>query len=282
MPARLWLLLLSLTSLFAVTPLSAPAQMIAISVAIYLIIKLQVFELYRAEGATVSLGNRLAWFLAWPGLNAKQFFATAQKPTWPEFSEWAAATAKTLLGGLLLFGLAPRLVYLHAQLAGWIAMVGIVFSLHFGVFHLVALVWQRMRRRVVPIMDAPVLATSLSEFWSRRWNIAFRDFSYQCVFRPIAKQWNVRAATWAGFLFSGFVHELAISVPAGAGFGLPTCYFLLQGLGISAARQAAQYGIPVRRGPCGWAYTTVFTLPAAYFLFHPPFVKRVILPIITT
>lgn len=164
--------------------------------------------------------------------------------------------------------------------AGWVAMVGIVFIFHFGLFHIVALVWRQAGRDVSPIMNSPILSTSLAEFWNRRWNVAFRDFTYAHVFRPLAKRYNATIATWVGFLFSGFIHELAISVPAHAGYGLPMTYFLLQGIGITAERRAHQHGWWTRKSACGWLFVILFTVPAAYYLFHPQFIQRVILPLI--
>jgi len=254
--------------------------MIAIAVSILLVVKIQSLVQYLSGGGAASLGDRLLWLTAWPGLNAASFFETGTKPPRPTSREWTAAATNTLLGGALIICVAPRLVEVNDLAGGWAAMIGIIFLFHFGSLHLVALAWRRIGRNVSPIMNAPVMATSLSEFWSRRWNIAFRDFSQVCVFRPVAKKWNATAAMWVGFAFSGLVHELAISVPAGAGFGLPMGYFLLQGVGVSVERHAARRGLPVRGGMCGWLYAALFTVPAAFWLFHPPFVRNVVLPLI--
>ena len=83
-----------------------------------------------------------------------------------------------------------------------------------------------------------------------------------------------------------------ISVPAGAGFGLPTGYFLLQALGITLERwrqgvMASSHHTPdkVTAGSRHsltivphWLFTHAFTALPAFFLFHPPFVERVMLP----
>jgi len=160
-------------------------------------------------------------------------------------------------------------------------MAGIVFAFHFGSLHLAALAWRRAGRNVTPIMNAPILATSLSEFWSRRWNRAFRDFAHLFVLRPVAKQWNMTAATWLSFIFSGLVHELAISFPAGAGYGLPTGYFLLQAFGLTLERWSVRRGVPLGKGVFGWCFALVFVLGPVVWLFHPPFVNKVILPLIS-
>jgi alginate O-acetyltransferase complex protein AlgI len=74
------------------------------------------------------------------------------------------------------------------------------------------------------------------------------------------------------------IHELVISLPAGAGYGLPTGYFLLQGWGIVTQRSPLGKRCGLRRGVRGWVFTMALTAGPAVFLFHPPFVRRVVLP----
>jgi alginate O-acetyltransferase complex protein AlgI len=77
---------------------------------------------------------------------------------------------------------------------------------------------------------------------------------------------------------SGLIHELVISFPAGAGYGLPTGYFTLQGLGVvlECSKVGQRFGLS--RGFSGRLFTLVLTVAPAFRLFHPPFVERVILP----
>ena len=77
----------------------------------------------------------------------------------------------------------------------------------------------------------------------------------------------------AGFLFSGVAHELVISVPASGGYGLPTLYFLFQGLGVIAERK-----FELRHTPAGGAFLWFVLLAPAFWLFHPPFMNAVIDP----
>lgn len=80
------------------------------------------------------------------------------------------------------------------------------------------------------------------------------------------------------FLTSGLLHDFVISLPARAGFGLPTAYFLLQGFGILLERSPLSIRLELQRPARGRLLVALFTIGPAFWLFHPPFVERVILP----
>ena len=153
-------------------------------------------------------------------------------------------------------------------------MVGMILMLHFGLFALLSIGWRTLRVDAQPIMDAPLRSTSVAEFWGRRWNGAFNDLALGLVFRPMARRVGATAATLSAFGVSGLVHELVISLPAGGGYGLPTGYFLLQGLAVLAQRRSTT----LRGNLSGWLFTMIVVAAPAFWLFHPPFVQRVILP----
>jgi alginate O-acetyltransferase complex protein AlgI len=188
----------------------------------------------------------------------------------------AIAIVRTLLGLLLLFLVARHSV--EPLLGGWIGMVGMVLLLHFGLFHLLSAGWRALRLDAPPIMNAPLRSTSVSEFWGQRWNSAFNDLALRLAFRPTVRRLGMAGATLLAFLVSGLIHELVISLPAGAGFGLPSGYFLLQGLAVLAERSAVGQRIELRTGVRGWIFTMIVVAGPAFWLFHPPFVSRVIVP----
>lgn len=220
-------------------------------------------------------GWRLAGFaLAWVGMDTAPFHDKAKEKRQPALFALRAATwplFNTLLGVGLLWGVARHVAQPLA--AGWVGMVGLILMLHFGTFALLAVAWNALGVPVTPIMRLPIAATSLTEFWGRRWNLAFRDVSHRAVFQPVSKRFGLKVALWTAFLVSGLAHELVISVPAGAGFGLPTGYFLLQALGMVLERKAASKS---------WFRTHAFTLLPAFILFHPLFVERVMNPFFHT
>ena len=109
-------------------------------------------------------------------------------------------------------------------------MLGLILLLHFRSFEALALFWQCLGVEATPIMSAPLRSTSLSEFWGTRWNLGFRQFSHDLIFRPLQRSLGPGAAGFLVFVVSGLIHESVISLPARGGYGLPTSYFVLQGL----------------------------------------------------
>ena len=84
------------------------------------------------------------------------------------------------------------------------------------------------------------------------------------------------------FFASGWIHDLVISVPAGAGFGLPTAYFLLQAVGVLIERSKLGRRVGLNHGAAGWVFMFLFTAGPAYWLFHEPFIHNVINPFLKT
>jgi hypothetical protein len=223
---------------------------------------------------------RTAYFFAWPGMDAEGFLGVpASAPCRPPSRrECLFALSKTLLGAALFWGCARHVSGEHPLVRGWIGLAGLVFMLHFGTFHILSCFWRRRGRNAHPLMNWPVLATSVADFWGRRWNTAFRDLTYRFLFEPLSKRWGLYAATLAGFGVSGLIHDLVISFPAGGGYGLPTLYFVLQGFALLGERSRLGRTLGLRGGLIGRSFAWLVVLTPALLLFHPPFVSQVVLP----
>ena len=224
--------------------------------------------------------RQTAYLLGWPGMDAARFLQGTSNPkcSLRLSNEWLPASAKAVLGAVLLFGVARMIPSQHQYLAGWIGMLGIVLILHFGVFHLLSCFWRSLGFDARPLMNHPLRSTSLGEFWGQRWNTAFRDLTHRFLFRPLTSRIGPRIGLLAGFLVSGAVHELVISVPAYGGYGGPTLYFAIQGAGIVVERTRLSRRIGLGSGWPGRAFTMLVLIAPVFFLFHRPFVVRVIVP----
>jgi alginate O-acetyltransferase complex protein AlgI len=82
----------------------------------------------------------------------------------------------------------------------------------------------------------------------------------------------------AGFVASGLVHDLVISLPAGGGYGWPTLFFAIQALGLLVERSPLGERFRLGSGAPGWLWTMLLLALPLPGLFHEPFVTRIILP----
>lgn len=220
-----------------------------------------------------------AYLLAWPGMDARAFLSRSPSVP-PTFGYWLFAAAKVVTGVALVCASALMVDHATWFAAGWLGMLGVGLILHFGLFDLLSLYWRSRGAEARPLMDWPVLAESLNQYWGRRWNTAFRDLAHQFVFRPAAARFGARWALGLVFLVSGVVHDLVISLPAGAGYGGPTLFFAIQAGGVLVEHSPSGKRLGLGQGLAGWAFTMLLVLAPLPLLFHRPFVEQVVLPML--
>lgn len=75
----------------------------------------------------------------------------------------------------------------RAYFVGWLGMLGIVLVLYFGLFHVLSCAYRQAGIDAAPIMSWPLTARGVSEFWAKRWNLAFRDLTHRLLFRPTVR-----------------------------------------------------------------------------------------------
>ena len=220
----------------------------------------------------------VAYLLAWPGMDADAFLEARERVQMPRPAAWLWAILETALGAILLWVVALTLPQGTPLLRVWIGMLGLILLLHFGTFQIVSLLWQSMGVKAEPIMSAPLRSVSLGEFWGKRWNLEFRQLAHELIFRPLHRSVGAVTAGFVVFVASGLIHDLAISLPARGGYGLPTFYFVLQGIGMTIERSRFGQCLGLGRGMRGWCFMVVFLAAPVFLLFHPWFVVRVIVP----
>jgi Membrane bound O-acyl transferase family len=234
---------------------------------------------YGANPAKAPWWRHAGYLLAWPGLDADAFLnQQLSKTDKPSLREWLAASINLLAGVVLFWKMARAIPEDHEIFRGWVGMVGLILMLHFGSFHLLSCAWRTIGVRARPLMNKPIWSASLSEFWGKRWNTAFRDTTYRFLFQPLSRHMSPQWAVGVGFFLSGLVHDLVISVPSGGGYGGPTVFFIVQGASLLAERSAAGRSLGLGRGWTGGLFTKLALVLPVYGLFHPPFIRNVILP----
>ncbi|TVU13300.1 hypothetical protein EJB05_40347, partial [Eragrostis curvula] len=128
-----------------------------------------------------------------------------------------------------------------------------------------------------PQFDRPYLATSLRDFWGRRWNLMVSAVLRPSVYDPVRARAGKAAGVLAAFLVSGLMHEVMVYyLTMGAPTGEMAAFFLLHGACCVAedwcARRLAASGW--RRTPLPRAVATplvvVFVAGTAFWLFFPP------------
>jgi alginate O-acetyltransferase complex protein AlgI len=247
-------------------------RMLVVIAALFFAMKALVSVEARARDGTRLPPLRWAAFATlWPGMRPA-LMAHLQASR-----SGAAALLKTGLAyvglGMALFLLAHLTwrVTASAVLATLLLLPALSFLLHFGAFGVLAGLWRAAGAEVGPLFRAPWRAESLGEFWSRRWNLAFSEMTSVSVYRPLAVRLGRRAALFAAFLFSGLLHEMAISLPVRAGYGRPLLYFAIHGALAQVERE---------RGPFGRAATLLAVVLPLPLLFHRPFLQGVIWPLL--
>jgi len=228
-------------------------------------------ESHAREGTRLSPLRWAAFATLWPGMRPS-LVAHLQPGRSGAAALRNTGLAYVALGtALFLLALLAWRLTASAVLATVLLLPALSFLLHFGVFGLLAGLWRGAGADVGPLFRAPWRAKSLGEFWSRRWNLAFSEMTSLAVYRPIAARRGRRAALAAAFLFSGLAHEVAISLPVRAGYGRPLLYFAIHGALTQVERE---------RGPFGRAVTLLAVVLPLPLLFHTPFLRTVIWPLL--
>ncbi|BBI31328.1 hypothetical protein KCTCHS21_07270 [Cohnella abietis] len=160
-------------------------------------------------------------------------------------------------------------------------LMGLSFVGHFGILNILAGIWRYVGFDCQQLFRNPMMSRSLNEFWSRRWNLAFSEMTTLAVYRPLAGVFGKEGAAFASFLFSGILHELAITVPVRQGYGMPLLYFFIHGCCIAIERMLDKRGLSVSRIPwIGRAWTMLWLIFPVFLLFNRYFLTAIVWPII--
>jgi hypothetical protein len=224
----------------------------------------------------------LAFAAAWPGMRPA-LFESLGGPARPGAGRLALHGLLYLAAGTGLVALARQVVRSGGspELATLALLPGLSLILHFGILGILAGGWRALGADVDALFRAPLRSRSLAEFWGRRWNLAFSEMTAIGVYRPVSGWAGRPLALAAAFAASGVLHELAISLPVRAGFGLPLSYFALHGGLMMVERRLEARGLPVyRHAWLGRLWTLGWLAAPLPLLFHRPFLRGVVWPLL--
>lgn len=217
----------------------------------------------------------LLYFSIWPGMELRGF---AQRVAWAPDVDAARAlfqgAACCVLGVCALSLLSWFAPALSPVFLGWAGIAALLCAVHFGIGEMLPWLMRLAGFRTGKLFDAPLKSSSLADFWSRRWNLAFVEMNRSLFLRGLRKRLGTRRAVLGVFALSGVLHEMGLSFPAGAGWGGPMGYFLLHGVLTTFVEPRISSSL-VKRALCWLAVFAPLPL-----LFHAPFHDALVLPLI--
>jgi len=208
------------------------------------------------------------FLFAWPGVVSGHF--RERRPARvidPE--SFLAAWARMALGAVSVALLAVYAPGIPDSILGLAGVTALLLTVHLGIGDLLPWLLRWAGFNVPPLFDRPWATRSLGEFWGRRWNLAFVEMNRRLFLRPVHRYFGRSCSRLVLFALSGLLHELAISFPAGGGWGLPLGYFLLQGVLVAVEER---FRIVSR------AWTWFWLIAPAPWVFHEPFRRALIVP----
>ncbi len=261
---------------------SSPAgfRMMALITALFFGMKMVVAVSSRAIGIpSLSFSRWFAFAVGWPGMRPKIFTAALYpRNGWKNLALKGSLCA--LAGTILMLAAGPVWYWDHSVfLVIVLFFTGSSLLVHYGTFTLAAAFWRKAGFDCDALFKNPFPSLSLGEFWSQRWNLAFSEMTAVAVYHPLKGKLGPNQALLLSFTLSGLLHEVAISLPVKAGFGLPLAYFLLHYGLVGFERFIAAKGI-VFRGVWARLWVYFWLIAPLPILFHHPFLKGIIWPLI--
>jgi len=247
-----------------------------------------VCEVRHTKQIRLTLFQWIGFAVFWVGMRPALFADVPRSPR-KDYTLFIRRGCRNILLGLSLI-IVSRLTwdgrfvedqFYRTLLVTILLLPGISLTLHFGFFNLLTAAWRYLGAEANMLFREPFKSLTLAEFWGKRWNLAFSEMTTLAIYRPLRAKWGTLPATLVAFLFSGLLHELAISVPVRSGYGLPLAYFALHGAAMLLETRIPWIATTLAKKPAlGRIWTMSWILLPLPILFHQPFLQQVVWPII--
>ncbi len=212
----------------------------------------------------------------WFGMRPVLFETLFSKPRADIWYFLLKGFSRILIGVLLL--LFSTLIP-NKMLSDLFLLIGLSFILHFGILNLSTGLWRALGVDVKELFIAPYKAKSLKEFWGKRWNMAFSEMTASIVYKPLLPVLGKQKSVMASFLFSGILHEIAISFPVQSGYGLPLLYFALHAFLMFIESKILAIQKITAHWLLGHVWVMTWLLLPLPLLFHQDFIDEVAKPL---
>lgn len=222
----------------------------------------------------LNLWQWLVFALCWPGMDPQPFEQLGRKQKVIADRSLLYKGGFSAIAGLALLYLLGH-HWLSPYIAGLLSFVPFIMIFHMGIGHIGVVVWAGLGIKVIPLMDAPWRSDHLGAFWGQRWNTAFIQMTRTTLFIPFARRRQPQTALLLSFVISGIFHEVALTLPAGGGYGRPLIYFILQAVLVLIERRYPCRSLLLQR-----LYTWLCLLLPFPLLLPPAFLREVILPLL--
>jgi hypothetical protein len=280
-------LIVSIAVIYLIFRNQLPAiQMLAIIATTFTSMKVvAVAESYKTERMYLNFRQWVAFAAGWAGMRPEPF-KTLGAPALPNAASMVKhGISRVIVGAMLIFF--ARLIVAQRwdqsftyPIVSIILLVGFSLILHFGLLSISAGMWRYSGANTYLLFKSPAKATSLTEFWSKRWNLAFSEMTSVAIFRPLKKHIGSPAALMAAFIFSGILHELALSLPVNSGYGLPLLYFIIQGAMVLTEKVMIMCKVKFLQNQFIARIWTIFwVVVPAPLLFHTEFIRAIVWPL---
>lgn len=260
--------------LSTMSQLSAPERLLCCSLWLLYIIKgWSLLKVPRQSLREYSRPGLILFSYLWPGIDPSPFKERVEFD--PGAARWYAFGFPTMCVGIAAgLLLAVNATNLSPSALGLAGVLAILTAVHLGYSDVLGSILRLMGFRVTRLFQSPLQSTSLRDFWSKRWNRPFVEMN-RLLFQPLLPaSLSKESSILALFLLSGILHELALSLPPGAGWGGPLLYFSVQGVAMLAEHRFGLQHHKLRRL---WTWSVIL-LPLP-LLFHAPFREALVLPL---
>ncbi|MBC7487057.1 MAG: membrane bound O-acyl transferase family-domain-containing protein [Cytophagaceae bacterium] len=254
-------------------------RMIAITSIQLLTMKVIVLtETYKGK-PKISFFQWLAFAQGWFGMRPALFEALISKPRSGVFYFVVKGFSRISMGIVLL--IFSKLI--RQELASTLfLLIGLSFILHFGILNVGTAFWRALGVDVKELFINPYRATSLKEFWGKRWNMAFSEMTALIVYKPLLSILGKQQAVVLSFLFSGILHEIAISFPVQSGYGLPLLYFAIHALVMYCESKIPFVQRITSHSALNHIWVMAWLILPLPLLFHKQFIIEVARPLANT